>query len=142
MKKLLTILFLFIAYLASGQDNKPVDANLKVLQTPNNPIFYYNIADSTIGLWKGTYKYNKLFSAKHVQHMIDSLAYQADAPIHEVEVTVAGTTTYTLPWTLRTNSMVFYNGNLLNNAKWNGAGTIYITISGHVLVKDVIKIKR
>ena len=142
MKKLLTILFLFFAYLSSGQDAKPVDANLKVLQSPNNPIFYYNTADSTIGLWKGNYTYNKFFSAKHIQHLIDSLAYQSDAPIYEIEVSVTGTTSYTLPWTLRSNSLVFYNGSILPNAKWQGIGTIYFTVSGHVLIKDVIKIKR
>ena len=142
MKKLLTILFIFFAYFASGQDAKPVDANLKVLQSPNNLVVYYNIGDSTLGFWKGMYLYNKMYSAKHIQHLIDSLAYQADAPIYEIEVSVQGTTSYTLPWTLRSNSMVFYNGSILNNAKWQGIGTIYFTVSGHVLVKDVIKIKR
>jgi len=58
--------------LAFGQDNKP--SGLINLISPNNPTFDYSTSDSTIGIWKGTYKWNKLFSAKQIQHKVDSLA--------------------------------------------------------------------
>jgi lipopolysaccharide export system protein LptC len=142
MKKLLFIFLILISCLAYGQTGETKPAGAKVLQTPNNPIFYFLPADTAAYIYMGQYGILKLAGAKQVQHKIDSLAHEADAPIYEIEVSTAGMTTYTLPWKLRSNSLVFYNGNLLPNAKWNGTGTIYFTVSGHVLIKDVIKIKR
>ena len=74
MKKLLFILtiLLTLSMLSFGQDNKPTGRT--TLIAPNNPTFDYSTADSTIGIWKGAYKWNKLFSAKQIQHKIDSLA--------------------------------------------------------------------
>ena len=74
MKKLLFILtiLLTLSTLSFGQDNKPTGRT--TLIAPNNPTFDYSTADSTIGIWKGAYKWNKLFSAKQIQHKIDSLA--------------------------------------------------------------------
>lgn len=74
MKKLLFILtiLLTLSMLSFGQDNKP--SGRITLIAPNNPTFDYSTSDSTIGIWKGAYKWNKLFSAKQIQHKIDSLA--------------------------------------------------------------------
>lgn len=139
MKKLLTILAVLISIFALAQDAKPVDANLKTLQSPNNVIWYYNTSTQKIGMWKGAYLYNEFFSAKKLQFKIDSLKTHADTKYgdyYENEVTVAGTTSYILPYQLRAKSQVWYNGVLLRPAQWNGIGTIYISISGDIRVKD------
>lgn len=141
MKRLLFIIFVFSAILVNGQV-KPTNPEFKIEQAPYNKVWGFNKLDSTQWGYSSWSDWQKYFTAKHIQHMIDSLAYEADAPLYEIVVPTSGVTTYTLPWKLRTNSMVFYNGNLLPNSKWNGAGTIYVTISGHIVVKDIIKIKR
>jgi len=63
MKKSLFVLFLFTSVLAFGQDTKPVSANFKQLQTPNNPAFYYFTTDSSVWVYKGTYGWTKLANA-------------------------------------------------------------------------------
>jgi len=71
MKRLLTILFFLSVIFVYGQDSKPIGRIS--LQSPNNVTWDYNPLDQTIGMSKGTYKWNKFFSAKKVQFLIDSL---------------------------------------------------------------------
>lgn len=140
MEKLILLIFLFTGFFAHAQDTKPVDANNKVLNSPNNPIFYYNTVTKKIGLWKGAYLYNEFFTAKQVRFMIDSIQNHTSGSAYEsnYEFTIidAGTSSYILPDTLRTKSQVWYNGVLLRKSQWSGTGTIYISISGDFKVKD------
>ena len=49
MKKLLSILFLLIGFIAFGQDLSPLPSiTIKKLIAPCNPTFYYNLADSSM----------------------------------------------------------------------------------------------
>lgn len=71
MKRLLTILLVLSIVLGYGQDAKPTGRI--PLQSPINVTWDYNSSDQTIGMSKGAYKWNKFFSAKKVQFLIDSL---------------------------------------------------------------------
>ena len=71
MKRLVFILFLLVSVLVNAQDIKPISPNFKALQSPS---WSYYLNDSTIWMYKNsTYGWTKIFSAKTVQHKIDSL---------------------------------------------------------------------
>lgn len=111
--------------------------------TPDNITFYLNKVDTTLWSKLGRYGDFKMFSAKQVQHKIDSIkiqSYYNSGNYYEEEVTVAGTTSYALPDTLKSKSQVWYNGDLLRRSQWNGIGTIYISISGDIRKKDYFTI--
>lgn len=60
---------------------------------------------------------------------------------YEFTVSTAGTTTFTLPFVLKANTFVFYNGAAVADAIWSGIGTTSITLSSDTRVNDVIKIQ-
>lgn len=61
--------------------------------------------------------------------------------MYEKEVTASGTTTYTIPFTLREKTLVYYNGILLRATQWQGIGTTNLTIGVNPIEKDFIKIQ-
>lgn len=138
MKKLkLFFFFVLLSCMVFGQDAKPISATLKPITSPS---WMYDSADSTIHQYKGNvWLWNKFFSAKQVQHKIDSINYNS-GNYYEEEVTIEGTTSYALPDTLKLKSQVWYNGDLLRRSQWNGIGTIYISISGDIRKKDYFTI--
>lgn len=65
MRKILTILLLFICSILFGQDIKPVSPNFKLLQSPS---FSYFTTDSTVWIYKGSlYGWTKLASYKDLK---------------------------------------------------------------------------
>jgi len=114
MKKTILILsILFISVLSYGQAwstgmIKP--SGTTPLQGLD--IFTFDIlkSDTIIHMKVGRYGDFPIYSAKQVQHKIDSLA---NTPPYEYEVIAAGVTSYTLPFPLKAGSFVWYNGNLL-----------------------------
>jgi len=54
MKKLLTIILVIFAFIVNAQDITPLPSiTIKKLISPNNPVFYYNTADSALWIFKG-----------------------------------------------------------------------------------------
>jgi len=54
MKKLLSILFILIGFIAYSQDTSPLPSvTVKKLIAPNNPVMYYNTLDSAFWVFKG-----------------------------------------------------------------------------------------
>ena len=66
MKKLITILFILIGFIAQSQDTKPNNPELKKLIAPNTPIFYFNPIDSAVWMFKGTYGWTKIADSARV----------------------------------------------------------------------------
>ena len=63
MRRILTILLLFICSGIFGQDIKPISPNFKALQSPS---FSYFTTDSSVWIYKGvTYGWTKLVGYKH-----------------------------------------------------------------------------
>lgn len=76
------------------------------------------------------------------QHQIDSLsALKANIlVVYEIEVTTAGVSTYSVPFILRTNTQVFYNGVFLFSGRWWGSGTTSLILGIDTAIKDKINI--
>ncbi|HBL74258.1 MAG: hypothetical protein A2W90_18060 [Bacteroidetes bacterium GWF2_42_66] len=60
---------------------------------------------------------------------------------YEVEVTIAGTTTYPVPFKLSNNALVWFNGSLLGQEEWSGGGTASLTLLFTPYPYDIIKIQ-
>lgn len=71
MKKLITILFVLIAFIAQSQDTKPNNPELKKLIAPNTPIFYFNPIDSAVWIFKGAYGWTKLADSARVYRELE-----------------------------------------------------------------------
>jgi hypothetical protein len=61
--------------------------------------------------------------------------------VYEIEVSIPGTVTYTVPFTLKPTSQIYCNGTLLKNSLWSGNGTTSITLSIDAKQNDLIKIQ-
>ena len=76
------------------------------------------------------------------KHYVDSLLnLQVQPHSYEIEVSVPGTTTYTIPFILKTTSQIYCNGWLLKNSLWSGNGTTSITLAIDAKQNDLIKIQ-
>jgi hypothetical protein len=140
MKQLLTLLLIILSLQSFAQDTRPANAaTLKLLQTPS---FSYNLPDSSLWLYKNKdYGWTKMASYYKTQYKIDSVRNSMYSKMYEVEVSVEGQTSYTIPFTLRSKTMVYYNGILLRSSQWFGVGTTYITIGVETRINDYIKIQ-
>ena len=76
-----------------------------------------------------------------LQHKIDSLYALTYRPVYQIDVTTNGVSTYTVPFTLRSNSMVFFNGSLIFNSLWWGVGTTTLTVGYDTHINDKINIQ-
>lgn len=167
MKKLFTILFLFCSLMMWAQDTPPIGTNFKVI---SSPIFKYYTIDSTNWFNKGSvYGWSKLATWRDIhyigdslaslkkdkndsiiklgftsrwrtQHMIDSLSALKTLVTYEIEVTTTGVSTYSVPFILRTNTQVFYNGIFLFSGRWWGSGTTSLVVGVDTNLKDKINI--
>lgn len=65
MKKLLFLILTLISVVAAGQDIKPLNPEFKMLQTPNNAVFWWNPIDSSVWVYKGAYGWTRLQGYTH-----------------------------------------------------------------------------
>ena len=47
-----------------------------------------------------------------------------------------------LPFKLKANSLIFYNGSLLSSTQWQGNGTTTLTLNVPTLIYDKIRVQR
>lgn len=127
MKRLLTILFFLSVIFVYGQDSKP--SGRISLQSPNNVTWDYNPLDQTIGMSKGTYKWNKFFSAKKVQFLIDSLDIIKQNKLTITNIGVSG------PALLSGNTLNIpqYSGSVADSLKEDKANKENTTISNDTI---------
>jgi hypothetical protein len=60
---------------------------------------------------------------------------------YEIEITTAGVTVLSLPFTLSDRTLVFYNGSVLSKNLWTGVGISTITLMIDTKQKDLLKIQ-
>lgn len=139
MKKLLTILFLFLAFFVKAQDIIPIDTAYHSLATYS---FKYYTKDSSVWIYKGAkYQTTKLVSNKRLNFLIDSIASATYSNTYEVEVSTPGVSTYAVPVPLKAKTMVFYNGILVRSNLWSGIGTTSLVVGLQTDIRDYIKIQ-
>ena len=60
---------------------------------------------------------------------------------YELEITTAGVTILSLPFTLSDRTLVFYNGSVLSKNLWSGVGISTLTLMLDTKLKDLLKIQ-
>lgn len=60
---------------------------------------------------------------------------------YELEITTAGVTVLSLPFTLSDRTLVFYNGSVLSKNLWSGVGISTLTLMVDTKLKDLLKIQ-
>lgn len=105
---------------------------LKVDKVLNNSLIHNTLRDSIpTALYK---KDSTLFVTPY--RLIQSL------PVgYELEITTAGVTVLSLPFTLSDRTLVFYNGSVLSKNLWSGVGISTITLMIDTKLKDLLKIQ-
>jgi hypothetical protein len=153
MKKLFTIVFILVGFIAHSQNASPLpNSSIKKLIAPNNPIFYYNTADSAVWMFKGQHAWNKfdLSNTNELDSIYctntslwysnrDTLTILTDQDVTPYSATA--NTNYTHNVSAHINANISTNTNIsitlsnLNNGK---TGNIEITYTGAAVVTFIV----
>lgn len=141
MKKLLLIILLFLATFVKAQ----VPGSGFTTVTPGN--WKYNSTTKQLVPYLGSSVYWWGVSQSQLKAKLDSISSSFNSLLtafpftYDITVTSSGNTTFLLPFLLRANSMIYYNGTIVKSDIWSGVGTNSITLNVDSKINDLIKIQ-